>query len=67
LFHRVHHGLAHGDARTKPGADANRSSAFVPSSNGNRLRHLILREFAHVSEDVHADALVQHLLKFFGE
>src|SRR5580704_3272187 len=67
LFHSVHHGLAHGHARAEPGAQANGSAAFIPGGNGNRLRHLILCEFTHVSEDVHADALVEHFLKLFGE
>src|ERR1700722_1221925 len=67
LFHSVHHRLAHGDARAKPGAYANGPSALIPGSNRDRLGHLILREFAHVPENVHADALVEHFLKLFGK
>src|SRR5580658_7670112 len=67
LFHGVHHRLAHGHARAKPGADADCSSALIPGGNRNCLRHLILRELAHVSEHVHADALVEDFLQFLGE
>src|SRR5580692_7064203 len=62
LLHGVHHGLAHRDARAKPRADANRSATFICGCDRNRLSHLILREFAHVSEHVHADALVEYFL-----
>src|SRR5580704_1536207 len=58
LLYRVHHRLAHGDARAKAGAYSNRSATFITGSDWNGLRHLILRELAHVAEDVHADALV---------
>src|SRR5580704_15822577 len=67
LFHGVHHRLTHRDTRAKSCAYADCSAAFIPSSNWNCLRHLILRELAHVSEDVHADALVENLLQLVGE
>src|SRR5271170_4327927 len=67
LLHGVHHRLTHGDARAKSGANANCSPTFIPGGNRNRLRHLILRELAHVSEHVHADALVEDFLQFVGE
>src|SRR5271168_5117741 len=63
LLHGVHHRLPHRDARAKPGAYANRSASFIASGNRNGLRHLVLRKFAHVSKDVHADALVEHFLQ----
>src|SRR5277367_817265 len=65
LFHRVHHGLAHRDARAQARAYADRSAAFIPSGDRNGLRHLILRELAHVSEHIHADSLIEHFLKLF--
>src|SRR5580658_3428612 len=48
LFHRVHHCLTHGHARSKPGAHSDRSATLIPSGNRNRLRHLVLRELPHV-------------------
>src|SRR5580658_129315 len=67
LFNGVHHGLAHGDARAETRADADGSAAFIRGGNGNRLRHLVLRELAHVSEHVHADALIENLLQLLGQ
>src|SRR5579864_885715 len=67
LLDSIHHRLSHCDTGAKAGADSNCSSTFVPSSNRNCLRHLVLRELAHVSEHVHADALVEHFLQLFGE
>src|SRR5579859_2638743 len=67
LLHGVHHRLAHSHPGAESGAHANRSAAFIRGSNRNGLRHLILRELAHVAEHVHADALVEHFLKLFGK
>src|SRR6266700_4662918 len=60
---RVHHGLAHGHACAETRAHSYRASAFVRGRDGDSLRHLILRKFAHVAKHVHADALVEHFLQ----
>src|SRR5579863_1087730 len=62
LLDSIHHRLAHGDASAEPSANANGTATFIARCDWNRLRHLVLRELAHVAEHVHADALVEHFL-----
>src|SRR5260370_19409002 len=63
----VHHGLAHGHARTEARTHSDRSSAFIRGCDGNGLRHLVLRELAHIAEYGHADALVEHFLQLLWQ
>src|SRR6266446_4656634 len=64
FLHGVHHGLSHSHACAETRAHSDSASALITRRDGNGLRYLILRELAHVTEHVHADALVEHFLQF---
>jgi hypothetical protein len=66
-FHGFHHGLADGHARAKTCAYSDGATTFVCGGDGDRLRDFVLREFAHVADHVHADALVENLLQLVGQ
>jgi len=66
LLHGAGHGLGHSVASAEAGADAG-DAPFVGGGDGDRLRDLELRVAAHVADHVHRNALVEALLKLFGE
>src|SRR5262249_48120908 len=62
---RLPHRLAHRDASADPGARA--GGAAGGRRDRNRLRHLILRVARQVSDDPHADTLVEPFLQLVGQ
>src|SRR5882724_5965663 len=67
LTNGTHHCLAHGDTRAESGADAHCAPALIGGGNGNCLGYVVLREFVHIADHVHADACIQKLLQFFRQ
>src|SRR5579872_2531695 len=67
ILHRIRHRLADGHACAKARADSDCTAAFVCGGDRNRLSNFVLREFIHVADHVHADALIEDLLQLIGQ
>ena len=64
--HRAHHRLPHGDPGAAPDARSGSASGVI-GRRLDRFGSLKPSEAAHVSDDAHAGALIEHLLDFGGE
>jgi len=61
---RVRHDVGHGQPAPRPTPKSGDAPLVVCSSDGQRIRHLILRVLVHIAQHVHADARIEHLLQF---